>query len=178
MEFRDMEDRLHLPRWGRRDPDWSAAAVAGFAAGAVLMVVELLWATVMSSSGPWRISQLIAALLLGTDTLQPTTDGFSASVVAVALATHYAAGVFFGMAAAFIGAGFHYDTRPAVMVAMGAAFGAALYVFSFHGATLVFPWLTELRGWATFAAHLIFGITGAILYWQLARPPAKPRDSR
>ena len=103
---------------------------------------------------------------------------FSAAVVAVALATHYAAGVVFGIAAAVIGAGFHYDTRPAVMAAMGAAFGAALYVFSFHFATLAFPWLVELRGWPTVVAHLIFGITGALMYWQLARRPAKSQRSR
>ena len=174
-----MEDRLRLPRWTRGEPDWSAAAVAGFAAGALLMVIELLWATVMSSAGPWRISQLIAALVLGTDTLQPSAAGdFSVSVVAVALATHYAAGTAFGMAAAFIGAGFQYDTNPALMAAMGAAFGAALYVFSFHFATLVFPWLKELRGWSTVAAHLIFGITGALMYWKLARRPAKSQRSR
>ena len=174
-----MELQLHLHRWRRREPDWRAAAVAGFAAGAVLMVLELLWATVMSSAGPWRISQLIAALVLGTGTLQPSAAGsFSVSVVAVALATHYAAGVVFGMAAAFIGAGFHYDKSPAVMAAMGAAFGAALYLFSFHFATLVFPWLVELRGWTTVAAHLIFGITGALMYWQLARRPAKSQRSR
>ena len=173
-----MEGRLHLPRWTRGEPDWWAAAVGGFAAGAVLMVVELLWATAMSNAGPWRISQLIAALLLGTGTLQPSADGFNGVVVAVALVTHYAAGISFGMAAAFIGAGFHYDTRPAVMAAMGAVFGAALYVFSLHFATLVFPWLAELRGWTTFAANLIFGITGALLYWKLARRPLKPPDSR
>lgn len=173
-----MEHRLHLPRWQRREPDWKAAAVAGFAAGAVLMVLELLWATVMSTAGPWRISQLIAALVLGTGVLNPVDAGFSVSVVAVALATHYAAGVAFGMAAAFIGAGFSYDTSAAVMAAMGAAFGAALYAFNFHGATLVFPWLSELRGWTTVVAHLIFGITGALLYWQLARRPATSQRSR
>ena len=174
-----MEHRLNLPRWWHGEPDWWAAAVAGFAAGAVLMVLELLWAALMSSAGPWRISQLIAALVLGPGTLQPSAvSSFSLPVVAVALATHYAAGVVFGMAAAFIGAGFHYDTRPTVMAAMGALFGAALYVFSFHIATLVFPWLAELRGWSTVAAHLIFGSTGALMYWQLARRPVKSQSGR
>ena len=173
-----MELRLHLHRWERREPDWWAAAVSGFAAGAVLMVLELLWATFTSSMGPWRISQLVAAFVLGPDSLRSPAGSFSALVVIVALATHYAAGVVFGIAAAVIGAGFHYDTRPAVMAAMGAAFGAALYVFSFHFATLAFPWLVELRGWPTVVAHLIFGITGALMYWQLARRPAKSQRSR
>jgi hypothetical protein len=173
-----MELQLHLHRWERREPDWSAAAASGFAAGAVLMVLELLWAAAMSSAGPWRISQLIAAMVLGPGTLQPSAAGaFSVSVVAVALAIHYAAGTVFGMAAAFIGAGFHYDTSPAMMATVGAAFGVALYVFSFHVSTLVFPWLAELRGWSTVAAHLIFGITGALMYWKLARRRPNPRRS-
>ena len=69
-----------------------------------------------------------------------------------------------------------YD--PTFLKATAVAFGAALYVFSFHFATLVFPWLTELRGWTTLAAHLIFGITGALMYRQLARRPLMSQGSR
>lgn len=173
-----MEHRLHLHRWARREPDWRAAMVAGFAAGAMLMVIELLWATFMSNTGPWRISQLVAALLLGPQTLQLPAGSFSVGVVTVALATHYAVGIGFGMFAAFVGVGFHYETSAAAMAAIGAAFGAVLYVFSFHVATLVFPWLVELRGWATLIAHLIFGVTGALVYWQLARRPSRSPGSR
>lgn len=173
-----MEHRLPLLRWERREPDWKAAAVAGFAAGAVLMVIELLWAAAMSSAGPWRVSQLIAAVLLGTDALQAPAGTFSVGVVATALATHYASGVVFGLAAAVIGAGLHYDTSAVVMAVMGAAFGAILYAFNFHVATFLFPWLSELRGWATLVAHLIFGVSGALLYSLLARRPAVPQRSR
>ena len=31
--------------WHWRAPDWTAAAVAGFGAGAVLMVLDLVWST-------------------------------------------------------------------------------------------------------------------------------------
>ena len=164
-----MELQLHLHRWERREPDWSAAAVSGFAAGAVLMVLELLWAAAMSTAGPWRISQLVAAVLLGPGALQGPADSFSAGVVGVALATHYALGIVFGMVLGVISAGFHYDTSPSVLAIVGVAFGALLYLFSFHGVAQFFPWLTELRGWTTFIAHLIFGVTASLLYWALAR---------
>jgi hypothetical protein len=173
-----MELRLHLHHWERREPDWSAAAVSGFAAGAVLMVLELLWATFTSATGPWRISQLVAALVLGPDTLRASTDGFSLLVVTAALATHYALGVAFGMVLGFISAGFHYDTGPGVLAVVGVAFGALLYLVGFHVSTQVFWWLTELRGWTTLAAHLIFGVTASLLYWKLARRrPGSPRST-
>lgn len=173
-----MELRLHLHRWEHREPDWAAAAVSGFAAGAVLMVLELLWATITSSAGPWRISQLVAALVLGPDTLRSSADSFSVLVVAVALATHYGLGILFGMVLGFISAGFHYDTGPGVLAVVGLVFGLLLYVLSFHGATQVFGWLAELRGWTTLLAHLIFGATASLLYWKLARRrPASQRSN-
>ena len=164
-----MELQLHLHRWEQHEPDWSAAAVSGFAAGAVLMVLELLWAAITSSAGPWRISQLVAALTLGPDALRAPSDAFSVLIVGVALATHYALGSLFGMTLGFVSAGFRYDTSWGVMLAVGAGFGALLYLFSFYGAAQVFWWLAELRGWSTFGAHLIFGVTASLLYWKLAR---------
>ena len=58
---------LHLDgvrRWARREPDWAAAAVSGFAAGAVLMVLELLWAGA-TGANVWDASHRIAAILVG-----------------------------------------------------------------------------------------------------------------
>jgi hypothetical protein len=55
------------------------------------------------------------------------------------------------------------------MQVIGAAFGVLLYLINFHGATALVPWFAELRGWANLVAHLVFGMTAAILYWQLAR---------
>jgi hypothetical protein len=173
-----MELQLHLHRWERREPDWSAAAVSGFAAGAVLMVLELLWATFMSGTSPWRVSQLVAALVLGWSdaALQSPAGTFSAPVVGVALATHYALGIAFGMVLGFISAGFHYDTGRGALALVGLLFGALLYLFNFHlVATQAFPWLIELRGWPTLIAHLVFGVTASLLYWKLAK---RPRDTQ
>ena len=38
-----MDMLLGLHAWKRRETDWIAAAVAGFAAGAVLKVLDLVW---------------------------------------------------------------------------------------------------------------------------------------
>lgn len=51
-----------------------------------------------------------------------------------------------------------------------AAFGALLYLVNFHAMTAWMPWFIEMRGWATFVAHLMFGLAAAVLYWRLRRP--------
>lgn len=164
-----MELGLHPHRWERRAPDWRAAAVAGFAAGAVLMVLELIWAVWAGSDGPWRISQLVAALVLGPDILQASAYQFDVQVVMLALALHYLLGIAFGMMLGFILAGLHYDTSPAALPSIGAAFGALLYLLDFVVLTQWLPWFAELRGWANFAAHLIFGVCAALMYRRLAQ---------
>ncbi len=166
-----MELRMHLHRWERHEPDWTAAAVSGFAAGAVLMVLELLWAGLLSGASTWRIPHLVAAILLGPESLRAPAEVFDLLVVAAALATHYLLGCVFGMALGFLSAGFRYDTSPVGLALIGLVFGALLYLFSFHVATHVFWWLVELRGWKTLIAHLIFGVTASLLYWKLARHP-------
>ena len=164
-----MELEMRRHRWEHRRPDWPAAAVAGFAAGAVLMVLELLWAALTSMGDPWRVAHLVAALALGPGILQAPVSVFDAGVLAVALLAHYLLGVLFGLALGFVIAGFHYETSPGTMLAIGALFGALLYLVNFHFMTLFFPWMSELRGWATLIAHLIFGIAAALLYWKLQR---------
>jgi hypothetical protein len=163
-----MELEMHRHDWARRWPDWTAAAVAGFVAGAVLMVVELLWsATVSGGDSPWRLLRMVAAIVMGPDTLQ--ASHFSIGVTAVALITHYVLGVAFAMVLGIVIAGFHYETSAGMMETLGAVFGFGLYLFNFHGMSLFFPWMAELRSWSTLIAHLVFGMVAAFLYWKFDR---------
>jgi hypothetical protein len=169
-----MELHLHWHHWRRRDPDWTAAAVSGFAAGAILMVLELIWATLVNTDGPWRLSHLVAALTMGPGlALQEPASGFDAGIVAMALATHYGLGVGFGMALGFVIAGFHFEASAPAMLIIGAVFGLVLYGINFYAVTTVFPWFAELRGWDTLITHLVFGLSAALLYWKLARRSAE-----
>jgi hypothetical protein len=153
----------------RRTPDWPVAAVAGFAAGAVLMVLDLLWSSIVDTGGPWRTSHMIAPIFLGQDALQATQFDFSFGVVALALATHYVLGIVFGLILAAILAPLNLDATLLRAIATGAAFGLVLYVINFFGMIRWAPWLADLRGWATIAAHLVFGMVAAFLYWKLQR---------
>lgn len=151
----------------QRQPDWAAAATAGFAAGAVVMVLELFWSAVVSSGGPWVVSHLVAAIVLGPATLQ--SSAFSVTVVAVALLAHYVLGIAFGLLLAAIMAHFMLDSDLGAASLAGVVFGALLYLLNFHGMTRFFPWFIEWRGAEALFTHLVFGVAAALLYRQLNR---------
>ena len=162
----ELDMRSHEHDWRRRLPDWPTAVCAGLVAGALLMVLELMWSASVNGS-PWAISHQVAAIVMGPETLQ--SSGFSLGIVAVALATHYVLGVVFGVPLAVIIAGFHYEHDAVVLQIIGVVFGAALYLLNFHAMATFFPWMAELRGWATFIAHLVFGLTVVLTYQWLER---------
>ncbi|HEU5296630.1 MAG TPA: hypothetical protein VFU71_17750 [Burkholderiaceae bacterium] len=164
-----MELRQHLIQWERRRPDWVVGAVAGFAAGAVLMVLDLLWSTVVDPGGPWRTSHMIAPIFTGADAARAPNYDFSVGVVAIALAVHYVVGIVFGLILAAIMTPLHLDSTLEKAIGTGAVFGVVLYVVNFYGLVHLFPWLAELRGWPTIGAHLVFGVVAALLYAKLGR---------
>lgn len=169
-----MDIPLHLHRWERRSFDWTAAAVAGFAGGAVLMALELLWsAFAPGTAGAWRLSQMVAALLLGPEAMWSTPHVFDLGTVATALVTHYMLGIGFGLVLGFVAAGLHGDDDTITLVGMGAVFGLLLYGLNFHLMVHWFPWFAELQGVGTAIAHIVFGVTAAVLYRRLARPPTE-----
>ena len=173
-----MELRLHLHRGMPREIDWFAACVAGFGAGALLMVLELTWAASMSGEGPWRLTQLVAALTLGPETALSAPAGeFSVLFATMALITHYVLGIFSGCVVAAVLGFLHRTTQIAAAEIVGSLFGAAIYLVNFHLLTALVPWFTELRGWSTFIVHVIFGLVTAVLYVRLARRGLAPPDA-
>lgn len=169
-----MDTFLGFRSWHWRAMDWVAAAVSGFAAGAVLMVLDLLWSAIFNPDGPWRTSHMIAPIFGGaTDRLQSGDYPFSVSVVSIALLTHYVLGIVFGLVLATILAQLRLDTEPLKALVTGACLGLLLYVVNFEVLTAFFPWLAGLRGTATLAAHLVFGGVAAVLYWRLKRTAAE-----
>ncbi len=156
-----------LQQLERRPLDWAAAAVAGFGAGAILMVLDLFWSLALTGDGPWASSRMIAAIVMGPQVLQST--GFSLSAVVVALLLHYAFGIVGGIVIAAFSAPLGLDSRLGLAVMTGAAFGVVLYVINFYGLAAFFPWFTPIRGWTTLLINLIFGISTTVLYWKLER---------
>jgi hypothetical protein len=106
-----MDTPLELQHRRWHPTDWVAAAVAGFAAGAVLMVLDLIWSSIFAVDGPWRTSHMIAPIFVGADSLTQGDYHFSLGVVTIALATHYALGILFGLVLATAMAQLRRDAR-------------------------------------------------------------------
>jgi hypothetical protein len=160
--------------WHWRAVDWSAAAVSGFAAGAVLMVLDLIWSAFFNLDGPWRTSHMIAPMFVGSASPPASGWGFSLGVIAISLTVHYVLGVVFGLVMAAVLAQLELDTNPYRAGVSGAIMGLVLYLINFELIGVqIFPWLNDLRGADTMAAHAVFGAVAGLLYWKLKRTLAK-----
>ncbi len=167
-----MELHLQSHHWQARLPDWAAAAVAGFGAGGVLMLLEPIWVAASGGADPWLATHMIAAMVMGWDALQGS--GYSLGITVAALLVHYTLGVAFGIVLAAIIAPFRLDSSMGLALATGAVFGLLLYALNFYGMAAVYTWFVALRGWPTAIAHVIFGMTAAFFYLKLERPD-RPR---
>jgi hypothetical protein len=157
---------MHSHRWEARAPDWTAAVVSGFVAGAVLMVLELVW-SVVSGVSPWVTTNMIAAITRGPGVMQ--SSGFHLDAVMVALFTHYVLGIVFGVILAAIIASYNFDSSPGLVLTVGGVYGFVLYLLNFYGMSNFFPWFAKMRDWGTIWGHVIFGMTVAYMYWQLEK---------
>ena len=153
-----------------RPVDWTAAAVAGFAAGAVLMVLDLIWSAIFNLNGPWRTSQMIAPIFFGPGVFSGGSYGFHLGAVTVTLVTHYAVGILFALVMAAVLSQLELDTTSTRAGVTGAILGMVLYLVNFELLLVqFFPWLHELRGADTMAAHTVFGAVAGLGYWKLKR---------
>lgn len=167
-----MDIGLIRPARDGRRVDFAAAVAAGLAAGAALMVIELIASAAVGGPEPWRWSQLVAALVMGPEALRATAADFDVTVLAAALATHYALGVVFALVLAAALEVLPRRHGALTDATLGALFGLVLYGINFYLLTAAVPWFAELRGLPTLGAHLLFGIVAALLYRRLRRAQA------
>lgn len=162
-----MNLHLNMHRAHLRAPDWPAAVAAGIVAGAVLMVLELLWSTTTLGNSPWQISHKIAAITMGSGVANGAD--FNVLVVGIALLTHYVLGAVFAAVLALIIESMHLEHSPGAALFAGALFGLLLYLFNFYVMSGLFSWFAELRSWAAVMGHLLFGMIAAGMYLRLER---------
>jgi len=145
----------------RTHTDWKLAAWAGFLAGIVFVVMEMLLVWIFMGQSPWGPPRMIAAIVLGKQVLPPPAS-FDFAIVMVALIVHFLLSVVYGLILGWIVHGM--DMGPALLA--GAAFGLiAAYLVNFYLiAPMLFPWFTEARNWISILSHLVFGLVIAAVY--------------
>jgi len=163
-----MELRMRSRRFIAGRPDWMAGAISGFVAGAIMMVLEMVWAATELGGNPWITTHKIAAIVMGESALRSMAE-FNVGIVAVALVIHYLLGIFTGIVVAAIITGLRLDDNLSMVLLVGAVLGVVIYLANFYVMVNYFPWFADLRGSATMLAHMIFGMAAAAMYWRLGR---------
>ncbi|BCG04076.1 hypothetical protein PPGU19_086440 (plasmid) [Paraburkholderia sp. PGU19] len=112
-------------------PDWLASAVAGVVVGALFIVLEFFWSTMVLNESPCRPTHKIAAMVMGPSALEQMSL-FSFGIVATALVLHYVLGAIMamGMILGAVIAPFHLDSNGGMEAVIGVAFGIVAYVWN------------------------------------------------
>lgn len=152
----------------QNQPDWLAGAIAGFVAGAVLMVLEMIWSATDLGGNPWITTHKIAAIGMGEQALR-SMGQFDVAIVSVALVIHYLLGIFTGLVVAAVVGALRVEDNLGMVLLAGLILGVVIYVVNFYVMTAYFSWFKDLRGSATMIAHMVFGVAAAAMYWNLAR---------
>ena len=136
----------------RAAPNITAALQASLLAGTALLIVMGFIGVVGYDESPWRLLRAIAAVLRGPDVLDDA-DEFDLAIVATGLALFYALSTLYGVALSFLLG----DSPRRYAMAIGVAYGFALYSAVFHGLAARYPWLAAYRTIDTLIAHVLFG---------------------
>lgn len=144
--------------------DWGAAGWAGLAAGAAFVLLQTFSGLVFGEGGSSEAVRRLASVALGESVLSVETPFtglifFAAAIVHTPLSLIYAR-----VLAAMI-----HKLRMATALAVGAAFGAALYFLNYYVVSDFFPWFISARGAEALVSHLVFGLLAAGVYKRLTR---------
>ncbi len=138
-------------------------AFGGIIAGLVFAAYEMIAAAAMMGMEAFFMPlRMIGAIVLGTAALDPSYSIWVAGLAG--LVVHVVLAVIYGAVFAMIFGGF----RSAADIAIGAAYGFALWLINFYLiAPAAFPWFTEANAMVQFTAHTFF--FGAVLGWYVWR---------
>lgn len=140
---------------------------AAFGAAVGSTVIELLlWAIAGDDAiqNLFRDARLTAAIVMGRSVLG-ASGGFDPLVMGVATLVHAMLSLVYAAVLAWL---VHSLSCVAALFA-GGAFGLLLYGVNLYGFTAIFPWFIPVRGAITLVAHLVFGITAAVVYYVARR---------
>lgn len=138
---------------------WQPAVLAGIVAGAVFLLVNILYDWLAHGLNAWAILRYAASIVLGQGVLPPPAT-FDAGIIIVGLLVALVLSIVYALILATI---IH---RWGLLVGIigGALFGAAVYVINLYTFTLWFPWFFALNNVPFFLTHVLFGIIAGGVY--------------
>lgn len=146
---------------------WTAAILAGLAAGLLATIVEIVLWLAFTDAWPgifFRDARFAAAIVMGPAALSPPTD-VDWRMLSVATLVHFDLSVAYGL----ILASLIWRLRTPSSLIAGGFFGVLLYAINMYGFTVVFPWFKATRDWITLVTHVAFAMIAAGVYRALAK---------
>lgn len=139
--------------------DWRAALIAGFVAGIVFLLLQMIGRAYQTGGSVWIAPRYIAAIVMGEDTLPPPAT-FDLGIFLVAFIVNLILSVAFGLLLAAI----IHEWEFWFGVVVGALFGLALYAINYYTFSRFFPWFFPVRSWVDVLSHVVFGALAGGLY--------------
>lgn len=146
----------------QKNVTWRAIPIAGFVAGAVFLVVNLVLTPVYLDVDASVIINYIASLALGKDML---TDDTSPAIIAVAIIVHGILSLAFTLVIAIV----VHRWGLTVGIIGGAILGLSIYAINLYTLTLLFEWFFAINSWVLAVSHLAFGVVAGGIYELLDR---------
>lgn len=145
--------------------------VGGIIAGLVFAVADMIMAVVVMGAPFYAPLQMIGAIVLGPQTMEPTYPLAQAAVVAIVL--HMVLSALYGVIFVYLLAlGRQLGASTPALLVYGSLFGLALWVANFLIiAPIAFPWFAMVNQfWLGFVAHTFFFGTVIGAYVAATRP--------
>lgn len=147
-------------------PSALAGVPAGLVAGIAYLLAQAVFAVTAYGGTGAEPFQRIAAILLGPDAAPPPGE-WTSLAIGMALIIHVPLSAVYGRIVDVLV--MRFDHLP-LAAALGAVFGALLYLVNFHAiAPAAFPWFEDSRTLATAADHVLFGVVAAVACVALRR---------
>jgi hypothetical protein len=144
--------------------EWDRAILAGVIAMTVFAAIEMTFAWAVRGASPWRPLDIFGAIVLGQSASEPVVSHTGATALVGALVL-----LALGMLSGVIIALLVHRLHAALVLAVGALFGVAMYYVDMYGFARIFPSLALLRGWSSLFAYAVQGGLAAGLYRAMTR---------
>jgi hypothetical protein len=155
------------------------ALMLSLIAGSLATLVQLLLWWLNDIALPetlYRDIRLTAAIILPPDIIAPAVlhTAPDASMLLWASLIHGVLSLIYTAAFMTLAQSWQhrYPSRTPPLFSAGVLFGLTLYLINMHGLTWFMPWFASVRGWITIAAHVVFGLSLALLVRTNTRPIA------
>ncbi len=152
---------MMLLRSLRKNMTWRAIPIAGFAGGAIFLLIVLILTPLTLKVNGVLFLRYAASLLLGNKAVM---DG-GAGVVFVGAIIHFLLSVLFALVIAIV----VHRWGLRVGIIGGALLGLAFYGINFYAVTLVFSWFFAINGPVLLFSHVLFGAVAGGVYESLDR---------